>query len=31
MLHEDRDLFEKVVLDTAEKYGIVPVIIEKDY
>ena len=31
MLHNDKDLFERVVLDTSEKYGIVPVIIEKDY
>ena len=31
MLHNDNDLFERVVLDTSEKYGIVPVIIEKDY
>ena len=27
MLHNDKDLFERVVLDTSEKYGIVPVII----
>lgn len=31
MLHNDKDLFERAVLDTFEKYGIVPVIIEKDY
>lgn len=31
MLHNDEDLFERVVLDASEKYGIVPVIIEKDY
>ena len=31
MLHNDKDLFERVVLDISEKYGIVPVIIEKDY
>ena len=31
MLHNDKDLFERVVLDASEKYGIVPVIIEKDY
>ena len=30
-LHNDKDLFEKVILDTSEKYNIVPVIIEKDY
>ena len=31
MLHNDKDLFERVVLDTSEKFGIAPVIIEKDY
>lgn len=31
MLHNDKDLFERIVLDTSEKFGIVPVIIEKDY
>ena len=31
MLHNDKALFERAVLDTFEKYGIVPVIIEKDY
>jgi len=31
MLHEDKELFEKVVLDASEKFDIVPVIIEKDY
>lgn len=31
MLHNDKDLFETVVLEASEKYGIVPVIIEKDY
>ena len=31
MLHNDRDLFEKVVLDASDHFGIVPVIIEKDY
>ena len=30
MLHNDKDLFERVVLVTSEKYGIVPVIIEND-
>ena len=30
-MHNDRDLFERVVLDTSEKYGIAPVIVEKDY
>ena len=31
MLHNEKDLFERIVLDASEKYGIVPVIIEKDY
>lgn len=31
MLHNDKDLFEKIVLDTSNSFGIVPVIIEKDY
>ena len=31
MLHNDRDLFEALVIETSEKLGIVPVIIEKDY
>lgn len=30
-LHSDKDLFEKVILETSEKYSIVPEIIEKDY
>ena len=30
-LHDDKDFFEKVILDTSEKYNILPVIIEKDY
>ena len=31
MLHNDRDLFETLVIEASEKLGIVPVIIEKDY
>lgn len=31
MLHDDKDLFERVILDTSEQFGIVPVIVEKDY
>lgn len=31
MLHNDKDLFERVVLDASERYGIVPTIVEKDY
>jgi len=31
MLHNDRDLFETIVIDASEKFNIVPVIIEKDY
>lgn len=29
MLHNDRDLFETLVIETSEKLGIVAVIIEK--
>ena len=31
MLHNDRVLFETLVIEASEKLGIVPVIIEKDY
>ena len=31
MLHDDKDLFERAVLDTSEQFGIAPVIVEKDY
>ena len=31
MLHNERDLFEKAVLDTASAFKIAPVIVEKDY
>lgn len=31
MLHHDKELFEKIILDTSEHFGIVPSIIEKDY
>lgn len=31
MLHDDKDLFERAVLDTSERFGIAPVIVEKDY
>ena len=30
-LHNDKDLFETLVIEVSEKLGIVPVIIEKDY
>ena len=29
MLHNDKDLFETLVIEASEKLGIVPVIIEK--
>ena len=31
ILHNDKDLFETLVIEASEKLGIVPVIIEKDY
>ena len=31
MLHNDKNLFETLVIEASEKLGIVPVIIEKDY
>jgi len=31
MLHHNKDLFEQVVLRTADNMGIAPAIIEKDY
>ena len=31
MLHNDKDLFETLVIEASEKLGIGPVIIEKDY
>lgn len=31
MLHNNKDLFDAIVIEASEKYNIVPVIIEKDY